>query len=110
MLGSEEEGLYYELLHPNKPKRKLEILPSVYTLGSFYRKRLDDNEFLALERYFGHAPVTAEVNAFNHIEMNGHRFMVWIIKECFEGTVQLYNIVLITLAILPRLSVSFSHV
>ena len=68
--GSEEEGLYYELLHPNKPKRKLEILPSVHTLGSFYRKRLDDNEFLALERYFGHAPVTAEVNAFNRIEMN----------------------------------------
>ena len=69
MPGSEEEGLYYELLHPNKPKRKLEILLSVYTLGSFYRKRLDDNEFLALERYFDHAPVTAEVNAFNRIEM-----------------------------------------
>ena len=34
MTGSEEERLYYELLHPNKPKQKLESLPSVYTLGS----------------------------------------------------------------------------
>ena len=56
MPGSEEERLYCELLHPNKPKQKLESLPRVYTLGSIYRKRLDDKEFLARKRYFGHAP------------------------------------------------------
>ena len=42
----------------------------MYALGSLYQKRLDDNEFLAHEWYFGHAPLTAEVNAFNRIEIN----------------------------------------
>ena len=70
MPGSEEETLYYELLHPYKPKRKLQILPNVYTLGSLYRKSLDNDEFQALESYFCHAPATAEVNAFKRIEMN----------------------------------------
>ena len=66
--NTEEETLYYNLLNPNKPKRKLEILPNVYMLGSLYRKRLDDKEFQALESYVGHAPAAAEVNAFNRIE------------------------------------------
>lgn len=31
--GSVEEKLYYNLLNPNKPKRKSEILPHAYLLG-----------------------------------------------------------------------------
>ena len=33
--------------------------------------------------------------------------MVWIVKGCFEGTVQLYTVVLKTKAILPRLKCFF---
>ena len=68
--GSVEEKLYYNLLNPNKPKRKAEILPHCYLLGSLYRKGLSEMEFKALETFIGHAPTTAEVNAFNRIELN----------------------------------------
>lgn len=68
--GSLEEKLYYNLLNPNKPKRKSEILPHAYLLGSLYRKSLNEMEFKALEMLIGHAPTTAEVNAFNRIELN----------------------------------------
>ena len=67
--GSVEEKLYYNLLNPNKPKRKAEILPHCYLLGSLYRKGLSEVEFKALETFIGHAPTTAEVNAFNRIEL-----------------------------------------
>ena len=62
--------LYYNLLNPKKPKRKLEILPNVYILGSLYWKSLDNKEFQALKSYLGHAPAAAEVNAFNRIKKN----------------------------------------
>ena len=68
--GSIEEKLYYNLLNPHKPKRKSEILPQAYLLGSLYRKRLNNMEFKAIEMFIGHAPTTAEVNAFNRIELN----------------------------------------
>lgn len=62
--------MYDNLLYPNKPKRKQEILPHAFLLGLFYWKTLNDMEFKALEMFIGHALMTAEVDAFNHIEFN----------------------------------------
>ena len=68
--GSVEEKLYCNLLNPNKPKRKSEILPHAYLLGSLYWTSLNEMEFKALEMLISHTPTIAEVNAFNRIELN----------------------------------------